>query len=290
MTTPSWDDMRVAAAVSGLGSVRKAAEQLGIHHASVVRRVAALEEQLKVRVFERTSGRYVLTEPGRALLEAANRMESAVDGFLRKLGAQDKLAGTLVLTMPETLVALLTEELARFCERHPEIHLELRVGVAMAELTRREADLALRITASPAENLTGRRFGQLALRAYASRAYLDRICDQPPAAHLWIGYPKHCSSLEPAAWMRQNIPPERIVATTDSAEALLKLVAAGVGVGFLAEHAAQRCAALAPVPGIQPLLTPPVWLLTHPDLRESPRVRVMADFLHAVLAANEYLR
>ena len=191
VTVMDWDDLRIFAAVAREGSIRAASRVLQINNATVSRRIRGFEERLGARLFDRTPGGYAITAVGEEILAAATRIEEEVNGVERRVLGQDaRLSGDIKFTAPHSaLLRLLMADLAAFMELYPDVTLELDMSYEVANLSAREADVALRVTRRPPEHLIGRKVAQIAQAAYATPAYLaahDLV--EKPAAARWIGW------------------------------------------------------------------------------------------------------
>ncbi|HEX6959248.1 MAG TPA: LysR family transcriptional regulator [Ferrovibrio sp.] len=144
----AWDDLRIVLAVATAGSLAGGARRLGVNHTTVLRRIAAAEERLGLRLFERQPGGYMLTAGGEEWVKAARGIDETVTALERRLAGQDlRLSGSIRLTTTDTLMAsVLPKILAEFRAAHPGIQIEAAVSNAMFSLTRREADVAIRPT------------------------------------------------------------------------------------------------------------------------------------------------
>jgi DNA-binding transcriptional LysR family regulator len=290
--TLEWSDLQYFVAVCGRGSIGAAAQALGVNHSTVLRRIANLERTLDVRLFDRLPRGYVLTAHGHELAASVGGVAEQLDAAQRRVGGADlALSGTIRLTAPDTLLqALLLPLLARFQQEHPQVRLEVVADSRFLNLTQREADVAVRGSNRPPDNLVGRHAGTIQTALYASRAYLDALGAQPHATdHRWVGHDAALAHLQSAKWVRKHVPDERVVLRVDSLVALADAVAAGFGVGWL------LCPLAAARPGLERLQPPPdefdtqVWVLTHPDLRGVARIRALTGFLHDALAADPRL-
>ena len=188
--TENWDDLRVFLAVARAGSLSGAARTLGVNHSTVFRRIGAFEAALGVRLFERQPGGYLLTPAGEELRDGALRVEEEIANLSRKVAGQDlRLSGTVRVTTIDMLAfGLLPRHLAGFRDAYPGIEVDLVVGNATLNLSRREADVALRVGNAPAETLVGRRVGRLAFAVYGSAGYRARRPEPDLALHDWIGF------------------------------------------------------------------------------------------------------
>lgn len=161
----NWDDLRYFLAVQRGGNLARAARALRINATTVGRRLVALEEHVGARLFDRTPEGYVLTRAGHELLPAAERMEADALAIERQVsGADQRLSGGLRLSTTEMLgTRFISPFLARFSKKHPEIRVELSCTNVPANLGRREADIALRLSRPREENLIVKRLGDVPL-------------------------------------------------------------------------------------------------------------------------------
>ncbi|WP_136068630.1 LysR family transcriptional regulator [Modicisalibacter radicis] len=278
-----WDDLRIALAIAESGSLAGAARRLGVNHATVFRRLGELERQLGVRLFERSRGGYVATPAGEDLAATAARVAGEVaDAERRVLGQDLALSGTLRITTTDTLLAgLLTPLFARFRAAHPRIVLEVVVSNRTLNISRRDADIAIRPTLTPPETLVGRRVGRIAQASY-TRA--DRHAE--PACPAWIGPDPHLGYPVLEAWMARQGHDARVVYRVDSMLAMQSAVQNGMGCGVLPCYLADADCSLQRLGEPIDELAIDLWLLTHPDLRRTARVRALFGFLAESLEAD----
>jgi DNA-binding transcriptional LysR family regulator len=270
-----WDDLRVFGAIVRGTSVRAAAQELGIHHSTVARRLEQLEGHLGVHLFTRTPLGLRITEAGRALLDRTDRVQAEIDSLQRSLHGQDqRLEGPVRLTMPDAMaVTFLMDDLAQFASAHPKIELELLATYDALDLGRREADMAIRVTASPPEFLIGRNLGLFSLAVYATPEYLtshDPV--QEPERCTWVGIGRNTTQTD---W--RDVVDAAMPVQVCSSNVLLRIAAvrAGVGIAMLPCALCDPDPRLVRVPDFAPVQSDPVWLLTHPDLRGAARVRAL---------------
>jgi DNA-binding transcriptional LysR family regulator len=286
-----WSELQVFAAVCETGSVSRAAQRLGVNHSTVLRRVRALEASLGVALFDR-GATYVLTPAGHDLQAALQGASAQIDGSRAQVqGRDDEVRGEICLTTTDTLVyGLLTPLLREFCERHPEVQLRVVVNNNFLSLTRREADVAIRGSNRPPENLVGRHVGDIRTAVYASKDYLR---DTPKAKDLraldWIAPDPALAHLEQAKWLASQVPTERIVMSVDSLVGMLHAVRRGVGAAMLLCPLADRHDELVQLQPPPPALDTQLWILTHPDLRQVARVRAFTQFMVERLTADPRL-
>jgi DNA-binding transcriptional LysR family regulator len=282
----SWDDLRFVAAIARTGSLSGAARSLGVHHATVFRRLAAIEDRMGVRLFDRQPHGYVPTAAGQEVADAAGRIDDDVATLHRRVAGQDlRLTGTIRLATVDTLATLiLPRHLAAFRVAHPGIVIELVISGAHASLTRREADVALRATNDPPEALIGRRLAPVAHGIYGAPGAVPRGRAFDPAAHDWVAPDDSLAASMMARWLRKHVPDERIVLRANSITVLLAMARAGVGLAILpcfsGDGALERIGAT--LDGWDGTL----WLLTHEDLRSTARIRALLDHLGDALVAE----
>jgi DNA-binding transcriptional LysR family regulator len=283
-----WSDVQVFLAVVRAGTVRGAASAMKLDASTVSRRVAALERSARVRLFERTGAGLILTSAGRAMLDSSERVHAELERLERLMvGHDDQLGGVVRVTLPGSLSALVHRAVAPFIRAHKDIEIELLTLDAMVDVDGKQADVALRVAAEPAEHLVGRRVGALAGAIYGSREYLRRHDATVEAAHhTWVDWDRRLASKPAFAWLRERVPGRRIAARGLSTADVLQAIVAGVGLGAL------PCVVGDAEPSLVRLLDAPratwtsVWLLTHADLKPAARVRAVIAHLGAALRAE----
>lgn len=284
-----WDDLRYVLAISRAAGLSPAARALGVNPSSVYRRLEALEQRLEVRLFERLRSGYRLTESGEALAEAAARMESEALAVERRvLGTDVRLQGHIrVATSEAFALHVLPPHLAEFRTMYPGVSLDVSASNQIVDLTRRDADIAIRATATPPDHLVGRSVGRVGVASYASPAYLDaQGRDRPLAEYDWIGFDGQLAHIRQARWIAHNIPDTRVKLRFDSIGAVVAAVSHGVGCGSLPCFAADTDPRMERLPGTYLATDVQAWLLTHPDLRKSARIRACLQFFGTRLAAD----
>lgn len=276
-----WNDLRYVLAVCREGSLSGAARVLSVNHSTVFRRINAIEEELGVRLFERMSNGYAMTEAGEAVLQTGERIENEVLGLSHKLIGKDlRLSGKLKITAPDALaVNILVPHLNSFSKRYPEIQLELSVASNFFNLNQREADIAIRATSTPPEFLIGHRICDLATTIYGSTSYLNKHPKEISNQFSWIMPDDELANLPVSKWKKAIYPEANIVFRSNSFLAMLKAAKAGQAIAplpcFLADYDND----------LERIIPPPdelsteLWVLMHPDLRQTARVRALSEFL-----------
>jgi DNA-binding transcriptional LysR family regulator len=287
--TLAWDDFKLVRLIAGAKGLAGAAERLGVNHSTVFRRLGQLEEALGTKLFERHRTGYVLTAAGEEMAALAERMDEDVVGFARKLAGQVlSPAGELRVTTNDSLLAhLLTPLFARFHRQCPDVRLDVVLSNQALNLSKRDADVAIRATDNPPETLVGRRAATIAWALYG------RAADFPAPSGVdlaslygrpWVALGDNLGALKAARFVRDHAAPERIVYKVNTVLGLAEAVEEGIGIGPLPCFIADARPALVRLSPPNPDFSTGLWLLTHPDLRHSARVRVFLDFLAAEIA------
>jgi DNA-binding transcriptional LysR family regulator len=282
-----WDDLRYVLAVANAGSLAGAARSLGVNHTTVLRRVGAFEKRLGLHLFERLPSGYVPTAGGEELIAAARHIDDTVTTLERKLAGQDlRLSGNVRVTTTDTLMAsILPEILTEFRESHPGIQVEVAVSNVMFNLTKRDADVAIRPAKDPPETLIGRRVAKIAFAIYGSPKYLAKHKAKDLAGHRWVGPDDSLAGTSVAQWMRSELPESEITLRADSLLGLLQAAQAGLGLAALPCYLGDTAPSLVCVHRPIAAMETALWILTHEDLRHTARIRAFTDF-----AANAFSR
>lgn len=277
-----WDDFRLVKAIADRGALTQAAAHLGINHSTAFRRLHQIEAALGTTLFERHRAGYVPTPAGEAMVAAAGRMEEDVAGFGRAVaGRASTPAGLLRVTAAASFVpTLLVPLLGRFLARYPEVRADLVVAEEALNLSRRDADVALRAGNDPPPNLVGRRLSGIAWAVYGRADESD--ASDPP----WVSLSDSVAGGRYARFVRSRATADRIVLQLNTVMGLREAVAAGIGVGPLPCYAGDADPALRRLGAVEPELGADLWLLTHPDLRHAPRVRAFMDFAAEAIAGQ----
>lgn len=281
-----WDNLLYVLELGRAGSFSAAARALQVNHSTVLRRVASIEQELGVRLFDRQPGGYVPTDAGEAVIAMAEQLEKGVVDLERRLAGQDlRPSGTVRVTTTDTLIDVIVPICASFREEHPEILLELVPASEFFNLSRRDADVALRPSLSVPEHLFGRRVARIAFAPYASPLYMaESGASGIDSTHRWLGFDDSLSHIAPHRWLRHNVEPQQIVFRANSFLALVAGARAGMGVALLPCYIVDGDPRLQRLSEPLPELATDLWLLVHDDLRRTARVRVFVDHVARELA------
>jgi DNA-binding transcriptional LysR family regulator len=288
-----WDDFRLVKAIADTKSLNGAAALLNINHSTVFRRLADLEKRLGAILFERHRTGYALTPAGDEMAQLAARMDDDVEAFVRKLDGQSLVpSGELRVTTNDTLlVYLLMPVFAAFRRAYPTINLDVVLTNQPLNLSKRDADIAIRATDSPPETLVGRRICGLNWAIYGlASEFPDALEGHLPdldslATRLWVSLGDQLGHIRAVRYVHERVPDARIAIKINTVLGLTEAVEEGIGIGPLPCLIADRRPKLVRLTEPNPDFSTGLWLLTHPDLKASPRVRAFLD-----LAATELSR
>jgi DNA-binding transcriptional LysR family regulator len=293
-----WNDLRLVLAIFRAGGLTAAATTLGIDHSTAFRRLNALEKRVGVRLFERLpGGAYQATIAGERMAGAGERMEDETLAIDRDIAGRDhRLSGRLRVTSSETLAySRLTRHLAAFRQAHPGIVVELAIENRVLNLSRREADIALRPVRPKESDLWGRKLADVAWMLYAAPALLKAHGGPLSRAaevtrYPLIGWEEHVAGIMAADWLARKAKATAFVYRTSSLVNQLVAVKAGIGIAllpcYLGDDQAELVRALAdPIPE----LSGELWIVTHADLKVTARVRAFFDIVGEGLASERDL-
>jgi len=274
-----WEDIRTFLAVTRAGTLAAAGRVLGVDYTTVGRRIRALERELGIALFEHARDRYVLTEAAEGLREAAERMEEGALALERRaLGADRTLTGLLKVATTDALAQILVlPALQALHERHPDIRIILLTGGARLDITRREADLAVRYVRPEAGGLVSRRIARVAAALYASRDYLAR---RPAPARRGSLRGHDVIGVEGGVRTWSQPPPDgRDVLRANNMSALVQAAVLGLGIGALHCWMADQRTELVRLWPDEPLEHDDVYLVLHEDVQRTGRVRAFVEAL-----------
>lgn len=275
---PSWDDLRLVLEVQRSGSLSAAARTLGMDPSTASRKLASLETTFRVRLLERTSAGAVPTPVSERVAELCELAESHINEIAQLLAGADALpAGTVRIAVAEGIDSeVIIPSLASFWERHPNISLEIVAGPQIANLARREADLALRfVRPDPSSPLVARRVAQLASGVFVKPGL---------GAERFVDWDVGVASAEEQRFSERHFPADRVMLRVNRVGAKIAAVEAGLGAAVLPESLAEH-RGLARLPW--PEEPPPcdLWLVGHRELLPVPRVRAAWEFLAEITSS-----
>jgi DNA-binding transcriptional LysR family regulator len=283
----SWEDYQFFLAIARAGTLTAAAATLAVSQPTVSRRLQAMETRLGARLFYRTRRGYELTAGGAELFDTVARVEEELAEADRTISGRDQsIAGSLRFTSTETFInGYLGQHVCKFLRENSEVEIQLICTDSMLSLSRGEADLAIRFTENPPETLIGRRLGSLAYAIYAAAGSAgDRFSGRERSRWEWIGM--HTEAFNRIVYGTFS-PSSRLKHRVDSMLAICAMVRAGLGVSILPCYVADQD------PGLRRIDPDPLidsrfdmWVLYHPNVRRTRRLRMFAQFLTDKIRAD----
>jgi DNA-binding transcriptional LysR family regulator len=290
MHVMTWDDLKVFLEVVRQRSHAGAARVLRVDASTVGRRIVALERSLSSRLFDRTPEGLAPTESGAALLARAERIEVEVLALQRELAGTDaRQSGSIRLTASDGVVNyVVVPRLVELQRAHPGLELGVRVESRVLDLSRREADVAVRLMRPTESTLVARRLGTMSFAFYAGQSYLARVAAPRSVAglatHAFVGFDLDLEHVPTFRWLRKQVPDLRLALRANTTAAQVRACVAGFGIALLPRF-------IAPFePGLVELFprvntpTREVWAVSHRDLRRNPRVSLLIEWLTQTIA------
>jgi len=281
-----WEDLRLVLAICRAGTLSGAARELGVNYSTVFRRINSIEKDNQLRIFERHPHGYVMTEAGESIMRHAERMEEAANAVSRELlGTDTRLSGTIKLTAPAGVTRYaLMPHLETFCKQHPAVELDLIITSSSLYLERNEADLAVRIGKRPPENYIAREVCKFSFGTYGSPEYIEKYGHLEPLEHRWIEHRD-----DPRPWWASERDKVNIVFKSDETGINTEAVRRGLGLISTPHVIGARAGGLQrldlPVKNVERTM----WLLLHPDLRGTTRVKALMEHLLVNLQKEKHV-
>lgn len=294
INSTSWDDFKLVQAIAQSGSLAGAAELLGVNHSTVFRRLGAVEERLGAQLFERSRLGYSPTPAGVEMVALAGRVADEITDFERGVAGRDIIsAGNLRITTNDTFLGeLLSPVFASFSEAYPKIILDVIVTHQALNLSRRDADIAIRATREPPETLVGRKISDFVWSCYAPDDWIDDWKNQRQVDTWlqapWVGFGAGLEGLAARKWVESKLDAGKLKCRFDTLVGVRTAIAAGMGIGVIPCFLGDTHAGITRV-GDPIKFGDSLWLLTHADLRNSAKVRAFMDFAGSELSKRKRL-
>lgn len=279
MDRHNWDDLRFVLAVAEEGSVSGAARRLGVNHATVLRRIAAYETAVGVEIFDKSARGYSVPEVHSRVIAAARDVDRAVQAVGRMVhGARAPLAGEVRITatdsLCQTILAPIVADLARDA---PELKIDLICTNQHLDMSRAAADVTVRPTEALPDELRGEKAAVLAFGLFRARGSVSDHWLEPCGA---------LARSAPGRWVAGNVARRRIAGGADSFMVLRECAAAGQGLAVLPLFLGMADSRLEPVAGLFPQMETGIWVASHADLHDIPRIRAARNALVAGIGAR----
>ena len=280
-----WDGIRTALAVARAGTVSGAAQALGVHHATVIRHIDALEERLGARLFQRHPRGYALTEAGQMLEQAANATEARFAQLAARIsGAAQRIEGDLTITALPGMADRMMPVMAALMARHPDLRLTYATDARLFRLEAGEAHIAVRAGARPASpDYVVQAFGRAETRLYAAPRYLARAgAVEDLARHLFVLPTLFAENAPFMRWLRVTLGEVPTAFRSNDTAALTVAVREGMGLGFLTPGKADGLIEVMALPE----WASDLWLVTHVDLHRTPKIQAALSALKGELSQD----
>lgn len=283
-TLARWDHLRVVGVIARSGTLTAAAAELGLDHTTVARQLSSLEQELGTPLFERSRLGLVATPFGEEVIAVCDGMESEVNGLLRRMdGVSASLTGSVRLTATFFLASsVIAPALGELLRLHPGLDIDLIAEDRALDMSRREADIALRLSRPKASGLVGRKVGAIAFDWYVSAQH-------PPMGGepAWLVYQDAAGTSPLMRHMLATAKTGRISLRCNAMHALIEAVRAGAGCSLLPCLVGDHDPALRKAEVPHKPLSMPLWITYHEDLRRSPRIKAVANFLATLIAERQ---
>lgn len=287
----NWDDLKYFLMVCRTGSIRSAANNLGVNHATVSRRINSFEESIGERLFERSAQGYSCTALGQEIYQEACQLEGQINSVERLVSGRDRsMCGSIRLTLPDIIAEhLLMEDFAEFSQRYPDIDLEIIGSSRSFNLASREADIAIRVCKDqPPEHLVGRKLANMHRAVYISRKRLSELdMDKVESELNWIGW--NDKMRRPIGKIARDYP--RLSSKHRILNAALQMQACrnGMGAAVLPCFMGDSQTDLVRLPPATTASQYELWLLYHPDMRHNRKVQTFVRFITEQLKLKQPL-
>lgn len=285
MSDLQWNWIQSFVEVAHSGSLSKAAQRLGTSQPTLSRHMTALEASLKVALFDRSTQGLRLTEVGAQLFECSSPMQEAANSFLRTASGVDvSLAGNVRISANEVIgLYYLPPLIAEFNDRYPEVHVEIDISNKATSLTKRDADIALRMFRPTQPDLVARRLSDIPLHFCANTNYLDKHgrpqCFEELASHRIIGFDRDQQMIRQAKSLDRDIHPEDFMNRTDFLPLHIEMARQGAGITITHFSIIDKFPELEILLASMPIPHLEFWLVCHADVQHNRRIRTMVDFL-----------
>lgn len=279
MKNVDWSDVPFVLSVCEAGSLAGAARSMDVNHSTVFRRIEGLEKRLGVRLFERRSQGYVMTPAGEFFYEKATVLRDGLNQIELELAGKDlRLEGRLTVTTTDSLLHVLTPLISHFQEKHPDVELRIIADANALDLSRRDADVALRPTLNPPEHWVGRKLSKVLCATYASTDHHQTARTLAPAENRWVMLDDDLDQSPMSKITNLKRAADAQVTVLSSVMGVYDAVRAGMGLAVLPCYLGDQSKDLVRLDEPDQRAVWDLWLLAHPDVRRSARVHAFFEF------------
>jgi DNA-binding transcriptional LysR family regulator len=282
----NWDDYFYFLRVARLGSLSAASKALEVNHSTVLRRINVLEEKLEVRLFERLKSGYVLTESGQEIFNQINHIEDDFVSLERKIAGRDiRYEGTIKLSTTDTLGQYwLPPYVKKFKKEYPGILLNLDVRTSYTDLTKREADIVISAGNRHPDYMVGKVLAPIKIKLYASSDYLavknKPISLENLSDHKLLVLNDELGNIGFNEWLKSLVPKSSINMSCNMLTSLHSYALQGLGIAPLPTYVCEGDSRLIEILDVPEKFHSKIWMLTHPDLKNTSRIRAFMQFMY----------
>lgn len=286
-SSDDWENLKYFIALAKAGGLKKAAKVINSNHTTVYRRVRQFEEFYGLRLFERTPSGYYLTAQGEELLQKVRGLDEQMESIFGSLqGLDNQLKGEICLTTTHSLAHTFVPSLiAEFHENWPNLSIDMRVSNQFFNLSKREADIALRPANNVPEHLIGRRLGRVNFGVFRSLKFKSqkKVNAKNLRAQRFVGMDESMGHLLSKQWLDRNVASEQVVCHVDELVSLGRLCAEGVGLAVLPLYFQKTFANLELMFVPKDFIGSDLWILSHKNLSKVPKIKVCSEFFYSGL-------
>jgi DNA-binding transcriptional LysR family regulator len=281
----NWENLKFFIALATTGRLQKAAKELGSNHSTVYRRVKSFEEEISTKLFNSTPTGYILTVAGEKLLENVGDLQEKMDEISRTIpGIDDTLKGSVSITTTSSIAeTILPKILLKFKKKWPELSITLKVSNQHFNLSKREADIAIRPSSKVPDHLIGRKLGYLNFGVYGAKTYLKNKPKNNFLKNIYqfdiLGLDDELSHLESKQWLDKLIEKDLNIYRVDKLTTLASFCSEGLGIAVLPDYFCLKHKNLELLYAPKNKIGSDLWLLTHKDISKGPKIKITMDFL-----------
>ncbi|MDD0854342.1 LysR family transcriptional regulator [Halobacteriovorax sp. GB3] len=282
----NWEDIKFFLALAKEKKLQRAAKLLDSNHTTVYRRIKNFEERFNIKLFESTPDGYFLTSAGDDLYLKVASIEDQMDEVFRSIqGLEDTLKGRVTITTTHSIAAtFLPNILFKFQKKWPSLQIDLKVSNQFYNLSKREADIAIRPSNDVPLHLIGRNVGKINFGLYASKKYIKKNGDKNKirknlASQQYVGLDNSLSHLKSSLWLKEICNSEEQVLRVDNVNVMGRLCSEGLGLSVLPDYFTGIYKDLVLVSRPSDFIGSDLWILTHKSISKSPKIKTCTDFL-----------
>nr|WP_320191361.1 LysR family transcriptional regulator [uncultured Desulfobacter sp.] len=282
----SWDDYRYFLKVARLGSLKAASESLKVNHSTVLRRINSLEKKLEARLFERFKSGYVLTENGQDMFNHIQHLEDEIFSIERKIKGKDiRYEGKIKISTTDTLGYFwLPPFVKKFKAQYPGILVDIDIRTGFTDLTQRQADILICAYNDHPDYMIGKKLAPIEIKLYASKEYIktygrpESIQDLTSQKILILN--EELDGVEFNEWLKRLVPASAITMSCNMLTSLYRYTRQGMGIAPLPIYVGNQDPSLVSVMDVPTQFHHDTWMLTHPDLKNTRRIKAFMGFMY----------